>query len=469
MQHKNIIVTKKLAIYEPLTGKIIEEEGVVLTKIALDCFAEVEYEVKGTKYRSNWSIRRTRTGSLDNRKQDLTNVATNTIIVSGINDVVKENEKIIGLNFDQFVQSMILAQGQFSKLLLAKKDERNLILEKITGSSIYRRIGVLVFERHKEVTNLVATQRTKMGETVLLEQETIDLINADIIEKTPLLEAEKSKHKSFNDKKVLKENIQKNLLIKEKNKIDWEAFLETKKEFATQENLLLVHDDLVSFRTEMNQIESYKSTALALSGTILNLEKEVLSFEDKKKNNIILASNLVGKTILEADFEKELDAFLKQVIAFQDDEKAKHSKSEQELQRLKDKLKELNNFGTSLLINDELTENIQEKINAISAVINQSGLKTIEEVSSKKTEFANLILPASQLIGNRKLYDSKQEDIETLEKTISTQEKNSTAAIAEEQLLKLKIDVLSCKVVKGCVLVVSLRVHVLQKSFHVAS
>lgn len=433
-------------IDKPITGKIIEEEGVVLTKNALDCFAEVEYEVKGTKYRSNWSIRRTRTGSLDNRKQDLTNVATNTIIVSGINDVVKENEKIIGLNFDQFVQSMILAQGQFSKLLLAKKDERNLILEKITGSSIYRRIGVLVFERHKEVTTLVTTQRTKMGETVLLEQETIDLINADIIEKTPLLEAEKSKHKSFNDKKGLKENIQKNLLIKEKNKTDWEAFLETKKEFATQENLLLVHDDLVSFRTEMNQIESYKSTALALSETILNLEKEVLSFEDKKKNNIILASNLVGKTILEADFEKELDAFLKQVIAFQDDEKEKHSKLEQELQRLKDKLKELNNFGTSLLINDELKENIQEKINAISAVINQSGLKTIEEVSSKKTEFANLILPASQLIGNRKLYDSKQEDIETLEKTISNQEKNSTAAIAEEQLLKLKNAVLISKV-----------------------
>jgi exonuclease SbcC len=433
-------------IDSPITESIIEKEGVILTKNAPDCFAEIEYEVKGIKYRSSWSIRRTRTGSLDSRKQDLTNVETNAIIVSGIREVVKKNEEIIGLNFEQFVQSMILAQGQFSKLLLAKKDERNLILEKITGSSVYRRIGVLVFERHKEANNLVITQKTKMGETVLLDEETIDTINADIIEKKPLLEAEIAKHKILNTKKLLKESIQKNKLIKGKNQTDWNVFLEVKKAFATQENLLAVHDDLVGFRTDMNQIESYKSTALALSGTILNLEKEVLSFEDKKKNNIILAANLVGKTILEADFEKELDAFLKQVIAFQDDEKAKHSKSGQELQRLNDKLKELNNFGTSLLKNDELTENIQEKINAISAVINQSGLKTIEEVSSKKTEFANLILPASQLIGNRKLYDSKQEDIETLEKTISTQEKNSTAAIAEEQLLKLKIDGLISKV-----------------------
>ena len=198
-----------------ITEAIIEKEGVILTKNALDCFAEIEYEVKGIKYRSNWSIRRTRTGTLDSRKQDLTNVETNAIIVSGIKDVVKKNEEIIGLNFDQFVQSMILAQGQFSKLLLAKKDERNLILEKITGSSVYRKIGILVFERHREITNLVATQRTKMGETVLLKQEAIDSINADIVEKKPLLEIEKSKHKSFNDKKVLKESIQKNQLIKE--------------------------------------------------------------------------------------------------------------------------------------------------------------------------------------------------------------------------------------------------------------
>ena len=433
-------------IDKPITGKIIEEEGVVLTKNAPDCFAEVEYEVKGTKYRSNWSIRRTRTGSLDNRKQDLTDVATNAIIVSGINDVVKKNEEIIGLNFDQFVQSMILAQGQFSKLLLAKKDERNLILEKITGSSIYRRIGILVFERHREATNLVAIQRTKMGETVLLEQEAIEIINADIIEKIPLLQAEIAKHKILNAKKLLKENIQKNKLIKVKNQVDWDVFLEVKKTFETQENLLKVHDDLVSFRTEMTQIESYKSTASALSDSILNLEKDVLTFEDKKKNNIDLASKLVGKTILEADLEVELDSFLMQVVALQNEEQAKLSKTEQEFERLKDKLQVLETFGISLNIHDKLTEKIHEEINSISTMIKQSGLSTVEEVLFKKTEFANLILPATQLIGSRQLYDSKKDTIETLIKSISSHKKALVDAIETEKVLKLKIDDLVLKV-----------------------
>ncbi len=429
-----------------ITESIIEKEGVILTKNALDCFAEIEYEVKGIKYRSNWSIRRTRTGTLDSRKQDLTNVETNAIIVSGIKDVVKKNEEIIGLNFDQFVQSMILAQGQFSKLLLAKKDERNLILEKITGSSVYRRIGVLVFERYREVKESVEIQKTKMGETVLLEQEEIDKINADINTNMPLLEVEKTKHKSFNDKKVIKESIQKNQLIKEKNQADWAAFLELQKAFASQENKLVIHDDLVVFRDEMNQIEQYKNTASKLSETIFTLDENRRTFENQKAANIVLASKLIGKTITETDFELELDSFLKQVVALQNDEQSKLSKTEQEFQRLKDKLEFLVPFGILLKINEELYEKIQEEINSISILIKQSGLCTIEEVLSKKIEFANLILPATQLISKRKLYDSKKEAIESLTKNIASQKEKLAEAIEEEKQLKTKIEVVEPKV-----------------------
>ena len=433
-------------IDSPITESIIEKDGVILTKNALDCFAEIEYEVKGKKYRSNWSIRRTRTGSLDSRKQDLTDVETNAIIVSGIRDVVKKNEEIIGLNFDQFVQSMILAQGQFSKLLLAKKDERNLILEKITGSSVYRKIGILVFERHREVTNSVATQRTKMGETVLLEQEAIDSINTDIVEKKPLLELEMTKHKSFNDKKLLKESIQKNQLIQEKNKADWDAFLEEKIAFAPQENQLAIHDDLVGFREEMNQIEQQKNTASKLSETKLTLDEHLKTLGTQKDTNIVFASKLIGKTITEIDFEVELDSFLKQVVALQKEEQVKLSKTEQELQRLKDKLQFLVPFGISLNINDELTEKIEEEINSISTIIEQGGLSSREEVLSKKTEFADLILPATQLIGIRRLYDAKKESIESLTKSISSRKEKLAEALEEEQQLKSKIELVEEKV-----------------------
>jgi len=430
----------------PITESIIEKEGVILTKNALDCFAEIEYKVNEIKYRSNWSIRRTRTGSLDSRKQDLTNVETNEIIVSGKADVVKKNEEIIGLNFDQFVQSMILAQGQFSKLLLAKKDERNLILEKITGSSIYRRIGILVFERHREVTNLVATQRTKMGETVLLEQEVIDLINVDIIEKKPLLDVEIVKQKSYNVKKNLKENIQKNLLQKQSNQIEWDTFLEVKKAFEKNENLLAVHEDLVPFREEMNQIDSHKSTATKHVQAIKTLEEEIKSSEIQKATNIVSVSQLIGKTISESNYEEELDSFLKQVVALQKEEQLKFAKSEQEFQRVIDKLKSLIPFGISLTIDEALEAAIEEEINSISTVIMKSGLKTIEEISSKKVEITNLVLPAIQLIGSRKLFDSQKHAIETLTNSISNHNKHIANAIEAEKVLKLKIEELLPKV-----------------------
>ena len=49
-------------IDKAITESVIENEGVILTKNASDCYAEVIYEVKGVKYLSSWSIRRTRTG-----------------------------------------------------------------------------------------------------------------------------------------------------------------------------------------------------------------------------------------------------------------------------------------------------------------------------------------------------------------------------------------------------------------------
>ena len=133
-------------IDKQITVSVIEEEGVIITKNALDCFAEVEYEVKGKIYRSSWSIRRTRNNSLSTRRQELIDGKTGAILFTGT-EVVKANEHIIGLTYEQFVQSLILAQGQFAKLLLAKKDDRNKLLEEITGASVYRKIGSAVYFR----------------------------------------------------------------------------------------------------------------------------------------------------------------------------------------------------------------------------------------------------------------------------------------------------------------------------------
>src|SRR5690554_148815 len=130
-----------------ISNTILEEDGGVMTRNMKSSYAEVEYRTKGKNYRSHWSIERNRNNNLSTRKQELVEIATGTILESGTKTPEK-NEDIIGLSYDQFVKAIVLSQGEFSKLLQAPRNERNKLLEDITGARSYREIGKAVFQRY---------------------------------------------------------------------------------------------------------------------------------------------------------------------------------------------------------------------------------------------------------------------------------------------------------------------------------
>lgn len=429
-------------IEKSISEKIIEEEGVVLTKNALDCYAEVEYEVKGKRYLSSWSIRRTRTGTLASRKQELTEVATGTILVSSVNEVVSENERIIGLNYNQFVQSMILAQGQFSKLLLAKKDDRNALLEEITGSSIYRKIGRAVFQRFRGVEESVKTQQIKMGETVLLTDESLKEIHDDIAEKKPLFIVNEAKQKELENKKALKESILKNIKKRETNQTEWNTFLIHKKEVSTQEKELEVHDSLVVFKDQMLQIELADKTVSELSVAIEKGKQRALDFEKTKKELIQSASELISIEVTEDKLAVLLEDFRVKVVSLQEAEKEKLNEARQEALRIKDKLQDLKAYGITVIENENLSLQIAQELKTIEAEIARKGLSSIEAVRTKKDELSKLVLPANQLIGNRKLFDEKNKGIAELNTKIKKQYSEINDFIATEKLQKAAFDAL---------------------------
>jgi energy-coupling factor transporter ATP-binding protein EcfA2 len=83
-------------IDKAITRTVVEEEGVILTKHAKDCFAEVEFLVNGVQYRANWSMSWNRAGNLNERLHEIVNVTENNFILSNrISEVPKEIEKII--------------------------------------------------------------------------------------------------------------------------------------------------------------------------------------------------------------------------------------------------------------------------------------------------------------------------------------------------------------------------------------
>lgn len=121
-----------------ITSTEIENLGSVMTHFTDEAYAEVEYESGNVAYRSTWRISKTRNNTFRDHEMTLSLLREGSIMDLKKSEVPGENEKIIGLNYDQFIRSILLSQGEFAKFLKSDKTERTSLLEEITGSKIYR-------------------------------------------------------------------------------------------------------------------------------------------------------------------------------------------------------------------------------------------------------------------------------------------------------------------------------------------
>lgn len=105
------------------------------------------------QYRATWSVRRAHNranGKLQAYNITLTNLSTHTEIPGTKSDLLPEIERLVGLSFEQFTRSVLLAQGEFTAFLKAGRDEKSSLLEKLTGTEVYSNISKRVYDRHKE-------------------------------------------------------------------------------------------------------------------------------------------------------------------------------------------------------------------------------------------------------------------------------------------------------------------------------
>ncbi|MDE0014987.1 MAG: AAA family ATPase [Candidatus Poribacteria bacterium] len=106
-------------------------------------FAEVLFRANGTRYLATWSIRQKGAPKVqlfyaDDGKLISDKLSTRgKSLGSSQNTVSEEVESILGLDFDAFRRSVMLAQGEFAAFLKANNEDRRTILEATAGISIY--------------------------------------------------------------------------------------------------------------------------------------------------------------------------------------------------------------------------------------------------------------------------------------------------------------------------------------------
>jgi DNA repair protein SbcC/Rad50 len=131
-------------------------------------YAEVDFVGQdGRRYRSRWEVKRSRGkagGKLQNQRITLIDIESGEIVGDKKTDTLQEIEKRIGLSFDQFRRSVLLAQGDFDTFIRAGSKDKAELLERITGTEIYSRISQAAFGRGKEERQALRDLETQLGE-----------------------------------------------------------------------------------------------------------------------------------------------------------------------------------------------------------------------------------------------------------------------------------------------------------------
>lgn len=143
-----------LALYgrTPRLKTISKSTNEIMSRQTGICFSEVVFETNAGSYRAFWSQGRAHgksDGMLQNPRHELSDADTKQVLTSQLTSTANEIEKKTGMDYGRFVQSMMLAQGGFAAFLQASGNERAPILEQITGTEIYSRISIHVFDKQR--------------------------------------------------------------------------------------------------------------------------------------------------------------------------------------------------------------------------------------------------------------------------------------------------------------------------------
>jgi exonuclease SbcC len=138
-------------------------------------FAEVDYLGRdGLKYRARWGVRRARErvdGAYQNQEMSVVELGTGTSLGRTKTEVLAEIQRTLGLSYQQFRRSALLAQGDFAAFLRAGTEDRASLLEQMTGTELYSKLSIAAFRRNKEAQEELRGLESELGAVQMLTPE----------------------------------------------------------------------------------------------------------------------------------------------------------------------------------------------------------------------------------------------------------------------------------------------------------
>uniref|UniRef100_UPI004029115C AAA family ATPase n=1 Tax=Segatella copri TaxID=165179 RepID=UPI004029115C len=329
----------------------------------------------GSIYRAEWHVRFQRV-RYENAKTALYKITRNGEEITEEAADWNELPNIIGLDYDQFLRTVLIAQGSFANFLTAKENERYELLEKLIGcEETYTNIATEIKKAKDQATDaynqmaasVEAVKQNLLNDEELAQlQEEIDRLEKAEKELDSQLQAISKELQWFeeNDKQINQITI---------CQTDMEQAINAIKEMQAQILRLQLHDEV---QPAVNLLQE--------------VERQTQSIHEQEENILKAEGNIKSQESAISESEKTL-ASLKEAVG----------KAQEQLEKALPVIAEARALKTKM---EAAMPNLKEKKEALELAQkeNQTALKDVEENARNiqkweaETEKANLALKTTK-------------------------------------------------------------------------
>lgn len=365
----------------------------------------------GSIYRAEWHVRFQRV-RYENAKTALYKITRNGEEITEEAADWNELPNIIGLDYDQFLRTVLIAQGSFANFLTAKENERYELLEKLIGcEETYTNIATEIKKAKDQATdayNQMAASVEAVKQNLLNDEELAQL-------KEEIDRLEKAEKELDSQLQAISKDLQ---WFEENDK-------QIKKITICQSDMKQAAEAIKAMRAQILRLQLHDEVQPAVN-LLQEVERQTQSIHEQEENILKAEGNIKSQESAISESEKAL-ASLKEAVSKAQEQQEKALPVIAEARALKTKM-------------EAAMPNLKEKKEALELAQkeNQTALKDVEENARNiqkweaETEKANLALKTTkEEIAKQKqvLHEATQAAEQAWEK-----ERNKTAGQNIEEL-----------------------------------
>ena len=235
-----------LALYGKTPRSATDED--IISYGSGEAWAEVVFQTQEGMFKSEWRVRRARSrhdGAVQQSSMEVSTYPEGKILTQKKREAQDKVKELIKLEYDQFLKSVLLAQGAFKAFLDAREGERGEMLEKISDTSLYTLLSKKAFERKRREEQSLHLLQAALGNVVLLKDEELQAYENRVQE---LKKSEKDWQKELEDLRI---------------KFNWLLSVEdlTKKHSDAENEVALSRQRLETEKPDLERWESHLQVA----------------------------------------------------------------------------------------------------------------------------------------------------------------------------------------------------------------